>query len=603
MSVSARKRVPGCEDFLVLLVEDNKELRRNAKTALEKIDGVFVVEASGPAEARQAIKRHYVDAAVVDLKLRGSAAAGFGVIDDLEARAPKAPIVIWTNHLRAETVVKYLGDEQIVRAVRKGKDRHRDLTTPIEAAVHEWRARAVSVEQGEIVRDLVWARREHPAYELPDSPEELERELDRVYRRLFGAVRGLEGEAEVKVKFREIEREGLSSAVTAEGVMTIGSDATGEPVRGNRCVVKIGPIKEIEAEVERYQRFVKFGVRLAQRVELLSSTIESSVGGIAYSFAGGVFGQSLVSLDKVLHRPDGQHLATKAIKELFNPKRKSWYGVRCVETAPTDYMYESYSTDFDECFDALHASLEKVQGKSGQLGISFSKAEQDKAGWFTFKGGELVIPPTNFAGTSLVFPKRKACLVHGDMHGGNVMIELGGNGKKIDTAKAGALTDARLERVCLIDYRSAGPGPRAVDAVALQASIRLADASAIKARFTDGNPKKKLRGAALADAARVAANRVQTETTWFERSWSGEPDGKSTAGEDAEPWIASSALLTARMRATFKEMQPAEYLAIAIPCVIRQFGYEVGTVARVRLLAWLSALYSAAVKLESAEEA
>lgn len=71
-------------------------------------------------------------------------------------------------------------------------------------------------------------------------------------------------------------------------------------------------------------------------------------------------------------------------------------------------------------------------------------------------------------GTGLFVSALPARLVHGDMYGGNVMIEVTRDG------------DVRPR---LIDYRSVGPDPRAIDFAALDASLRLADVKAILRDF------------------------------------------------------------------------------------------------------------------------
>lgn len=595
---NARKRPPNVEHFLVLLVEDGKRDRGDMRESLEEIEGVYVVEATDRAMALGMIDRYHVDAAVVDLKLAGIEGAGLDVIDELEARVPSAPVVISTNHARrSKALFKYIGSEQVIRIHGKSEESASRVAEFIRPVVERWQRRRVTIVNGRLVRDLLLDRKGRDAYDLRKTKRELERELERIYRHLFGDVRGLEENADVIVTFRLIEREGLSAAITVEGEVTLGQDAaTKEPVRGNRCVVKIGPIGEIEEEVERYDRFVKFGVRMAQRVELLNFARVGSLGGIAYSFAGGVFGHSLMSFDELLRRPDGRNLVSTAIKHLFNPDGKNWYGVRCSEVSPLDYMQDTYETTFEECFESLDKSLEGLQQKFSRGGISHSSADEDKPGSFLFRGGRLTIPPTNVCGTKTVYPRRPACLVHGDMHGGNVMVELGyadGRGRT-EEAELDDLAGAELRRICLIDYGNAGPGPRAVDAVALQASIRLVDAALIAEDVAPGVPDRELQGKALEKAVRRAANRVQAETTWLERAWDAEPDGVSEASNRSAPWAAASALLTARMRSTFKDMRLEEYLSIAIPCGIRQFGYAVGPLARVRLLAWVSALYTVA---------
>lgn len=614
----AVRREPTLQDFLVLVVEDQERLREGLRDALMRLDGVFVVEADSLAKARPMVDRHYIDAAIVDLDLPEGETAGFGVLEKLEEISDNTPVVIWSNYLDDKrNLAKFVGSKRVIRIVRKGNEPKEDKALPrprrsvervvdaIGPLVRKWHNSRVTIENDKLVRELLWDRRKMEAYEeLRGSRRELARELERVYRKLFGSISGLEkeGEAEVSVTFRPIEREGLSSAVTVEGEVTIGWGPGDEPVRGNRCVVKIGPIKEIAAEYERYERFVKFGVRLAQRVELLGYAPENLIGGIAYSFAGGVFGNSVMSFDRLLRRPDGRALAAQAVVSLFNPLEKNWYDVDCEKVSATDYVDESYKTDFGECFNTLASSLRGLESSYREEGFSFSEPGDKTPGEFLCPGGKLKIPPRNIDGANAIAPERAACLVHGDMHGGNVMVELGNGNEEAPPPLAprepANLEGVELKRICLIDYRSAGPGPRAADAVALQISIRLADASAIAAKHSPGTEahgtkEKELKGKALAKAVLEAANRTQAEEKFLKQAWQAEPDGNSVARDGSAPWAVAVCHLTARMRYTFPDMALDEYLPIAILCAIRQFGYGIGPLARVRLLAWLSALYAA----------
>ena len=50
--------------------------------------------------------------------------------------------------------------------------------------------------------------------------------------------------------------------------------------------LEIGPRDEIGQEIERFERFVRYGVRLVNRVELLGAATANSLAVIVYSFAG-----------------------------------------------------------------------------------------------------------------------------------------------------------------------------------------------------------------------------------------------------------------------------------------------------------------------------
>jgi hypothetical protein len=467
--------------------------------------------------------------------------------------------------------------------------RQEDATSlvPIfDGLVSEWRRREVPVSNSARLSQELWKRRSHfrsPA--LRPDRSELDREIDRVFRALFGQIRGLDDDTGVSVTLRPLGRKGLSAALTVEAEVHMGTDAVGKPVVGNRCVVKIGPRDDIREEVDRYDRFVKFGVRLAQRVELLSATAQDRLGAVCYSFAGGVFGRSLMTLDELFRQPEHHALATQAIRRLFNPQAKNWYDVRCPDQSPLAYMHATYHTDFDRCYDYLHGGLRKIAGQFRKGGYALNPADGDGDGAFDFPGGTLLIPATDIGGRNEIWPSRPSCLVHGDMHGGNVMIELG---DEHDDDESGET----LKRVCLIDYRSAGPGPRAIDVIAVQASIRLADAQIISDQLGGGVdiPPK---GENLRRAINLAASRARTERALLDTLWSHPPDPDASSIDTDAQWESTASLLTHLMRMNFTDMSRNEYLAVAIPCALRQCSYDISKVARVRVAAWLSALYEA----------
>jgi hypothetical protein len=178
------------------------------------------------------------------------------------------------------------------------------------------------------------------------------------------------------------------------------------------------------------------------------------------------------------------------------------------------------------------------------------------------------------------------------------MIEFGGDVNESSAGDVPASDLGTLKRVCLIDYGSTGPGPRGVDTVALQASVRLADAQHICEAVT-GHRDLAPKGEALAKALELAANRVHAEKRILNEAWAGPSDQSPGPRRAAEPWDSTARLLTKLLRLNFDDeergeyMERDEYLAIAVPCAIRQCSYDISQVARMRLLAWLSALYGA----------
>ena len=591
-SVADPIRTP--DRFTVLVVENTEGTRRDIAAGLHSIGDVSVIEAETVDEAATAIQKHHIDAASVDIELR-EGSGGIDVLTLLGQHCPNASVVIATQYARShqgEILMNYIGEvrPRIVRVLDKNKEHAADSAISIKEEVERWRTSALTLENSDLLLDLLEERaeeRDEFRGVLRTDRDELRIELERSYRDLFGGIQRFANGARPTVTFEPIERQGFSAAFTVKASVRLGSDAAGKPVNGSKCVVKVGPIAVIGEEIDRYNHFVKYGVRLAERVELLASTSRDGFAAIVYSFAGGVFGEALLTLDELLTIEDGHLLAEEAFERLFRRTENNWYSVKCADEPPTRFIDTSR---FDDSYKVLHNGLGNLHGQFPKHGYGLSKADDNLDGSFTFPGGKLTIPTTRIAGGhDLISPSRPQCFVHGDMHGGNVMVELSkadgddGNG-------GGGEMSWSLRRVCLIDYRRAGAGPRPIDAIALQASLRLADAQAICDAVT-GEKNSTPGDADLAQAVDIAARRSFTEATLLEEVWGREPPEEIDAPQENASWESSALLIALLMRANFRDMSLEEYLAIAVPSGVRQFRYRLGQVGRVRMLAWVSAMW------------
>jgi CheY-like chemotaxis protein len=594
------------------VVDDEEEVRNDAMLQFQGEDDVCVVMAATQDEAIEAIERSYFDAAIVDIELGDSAsgsAGGYEVLREFAEVAPDTPLIVATKHVdpsHVRDLIRFVnpGPPRIVKIFDKAPlDRDREqrrehgdawMKRSLEPILETWRAREVTLTNGELALELLRERAPRIP-QLREGDEEIATELDRICRSLFGDISGLARGSETGVVLRPIGSPGLSAAIAVEAIVTLGEDVAGKPVTGSRCVLKIGPVDGIREEVERYEHFVKFGVRLTQRVELLEHTYHHALGAVCYSFAGGVFGDALVSLEELLRSPEDSPLARDAISKIFALSSQNWYSVQCDGVSSRTYMSQTYDTNFSECYERLDGTLKKLERRLRKpelqkpLGgyIGFERPDDGNDGSIEVGGTKLVVPRKNVLGDGQMIAAIPACLVHGDMHGGNVMLELAGT-----TSGDGDAIDAELRRVCLIDYRSSGPGPRAVDAVALQASLRLADALAIVREVAPDADPASLDDVQLANAVRIAAARTKDDVAALRQMWGGRMR-KLRARVDQQPWQAVDAQIASATLENFKDLSRGEYLAIAIPFTLQQIGYRIGTVARMRMLAWLSAQYAA----------
>lgn len=556
--------------YRVLAVDDEEAVRTEIGRQVAPIEHVDLVLAEGQAEAIELLDKHYFDAAIVDIELGDAPVGGYEVLRQMADRAPNATAVIATAFTKDLYGIIGMTEPRLSAIIRKGDHGEQWAAAAVREAMTEWHETAVDITNLELAVELLERRRRRISNAR--GGEELAIEVDRLCRQLFGNVTGLGDSSGVRVGLERIEREGLSAAITVQAEVQLGLDARGEPVRGSTCVLKLGPCRDIREEVERYQRFVKYGVRLRHRVELLGHAYDQALGAVCYSFAGGVFGESLVSLDEILRSPERAELFDQVLEGLFDLDSKNWYGVTGPPKGASTYVRGSYNMDFPHCYEVINGSSSKLANRFVGK-VHYTKPEERLDGVLTVERWKLKVPKISAWTRGEFIRGLPTCLVHGDMHGGNVMVE-------VDESDA-------ITRVCLIDYRSAGPGPRSADWLALEASVRLAEAQRI-IEHAGAEREEDLDDAGILNALRAAARAVDQEQQLLTEIW----DDAEASEHTSELWCERVRQVAARALPNFRGLDESEYMAMALPCAFRQLGYDIGRVSRVRMMAWVSALYA-----------
>ncbi|AIY19581.1 hypothetical protein KR76_27475 [Pimelobacter simplex] len=244
---------------------------------------------------------------------------------------------------------------------------------------------------------------------------------------------------------------GLSSSITLRARPNFGQDSQGRQILGNRCVVKIGPRDGIHDEAVRYNRLVKLGVPTEFRVELIGTALGDLLGAVCYSFAGGTASDDIVSLDDLVRRGERDEVE-RVLTSIYGRDSKSWYAIAGADTAMQTYYKRQFGVTTADAIGALHQFVEKHQPAGAYV---------RSAGKLNLNGFTMTLPRESDLGTGAYYragstPTR---LIHGDLHGGNVLVD--------DTG-----------RVSLIDYATADFGPRFADVAATLATLRLQVASA-----------------------------------------------------------------------------------------------------------------------------
>ena len=582
------------DKYRILVVDDDDGWRMHVRDLIEGLDepSVVVRTCKNLADAKKIVESTYLDLVVVDLVLNESGSElAFELTSAMATRGNRARIVMVTQfgvEDYFEDVVREITPPgRVIGFFTKAGDLDDGLPRLVRAELQAFDASSVDLVGREFVAGLIAKRSkryptEKSANGLRSDPRAIETEVDRLCRRMFGTPdprrRGMplvppsvtDRKATTRVELTAFERHGLSASVVVGVIITTDFGTVTGRLNEFRCILKIGPAVNSEREVSRYNEYVRFGIELEQRVELLASAVDQGMGAIAYSFAGGVYHTDMQSLDDLLSANDG--LAEKALDSLF--VKTLWYGVGAPD-APVRFGEEKNFPGSIKVATNLNKQFLSSLIKKPDLPIRVHHKDGEDVQLWVGRV-KLTLPGTDFLGRGWTVLRYPRCLVHGDMHGGNVMAKQNDGPSGVD--------------VCLIDYRSAGPGPRCLDAVALEGSIRIADAEEIGGE--EPNMAEELSGGRLAEALNTAVRRYESERQLYWTLF----DPQS--GEDAAPWRRRAKTVALGIKRSFEHSSAGpvtreEYLTTAVLYASRQLYYSAHTpLVRIRLCTWLAALYS-----------
>lgn len=566
-------------DFRILYFDDDAELLDAISKALSSQKRVQVYVAKTLAGATQILRDTYIDAAYVDLEpdLPGGGYEFMKRVARDYGSVTVVPMSKHTDPVHLRGIFSLIGSgvppffqAELDRPADFGRvvafmEKERFPRNWETAAVHDelvaWDRLQFQVDGLAEVASLLDARRNRVPG-LRREMDEVKVEVARLLQKLFAPLSRGFGTGSATLRLRPVERQGLSAAVAISCELETGATSQGLPALGVQLILKIGPTLDIELESRRFDEFVRFGVNLRQRVEVLGTAFAHSLGCIAYSFAGGLHGDELVSLDRLMRDVELHELAASAIQEVFDASQKNWYGVDADRISPGMFVREHYTIDWPSRYEVINQRGRKLARKSSSIGFDAASSHEDGA--LYVHNEKLMLPQRKIFGSGAIQSPVRTCMLHGDLHGGNVLVE----------TTTDADDGARIGRVCFIDFRHAAVGPVATDCVILQLSLRLAEADAL------------LAGSGLDEAMKNASRRQQRDRerlgAWLRKS----------ACPPVSSWETLDDAILRGLEENFDPVSAVEYLTVAIPLSLRMLSYDLGDVARVRISAFVSALYS-----------
>jgi CheY-like chemotaxis protein len=583
--------------YRVLVVDDEPKMCEVAQKQISEIAGptaIYVDKAYTARVAIDKIRESFYDLIVLDL-YRDSFLDGYEVYRKLNELGCSAEVIFMTRFdldpsfnipLKA---ISSQGSSRLVGFLDKADTKFGTVRNEVERRYRKFTRADLTIENIELASKLISRRRKRYArlrlFPLRENPSEIEAEIERLLRELYVEVpSGSDRSADISVTLEPIERRGLSAAVVVNCVVKIGLHGASEVREGHKTVLKIGPKPDIREEASRFREFVRYGVELDQRVELLGVAERDTLGGLVYSLAGGLHHKGLMALDDVLIMDmmnQNESLSRRVFQELFESRH--WYSVTTDDIDVSGYFQVAYKNSLMMSFASIEEALLRLPNELGDhASVEKMAAKAGKESYFSVGIGNaepLPVPNSSVLGLGAMNGLVRGCLVHGDMHAGNVMLEVS------EDSDAPADKRVRLDRVFLIDFGNAGPGPRTIDAVALESSVRFAD-SEVACRRLSPNGEIGLSTSDRLIVTEELAARLPEEVELYRAVFYG--DGEVPA----HGWQAEAAEILFGLKNCFKDLTLAEYFSTSIRYTLRQLGMEILPVARVRMLVWLAGQYS-----------
>lgn len=534
--------------FRAVVVDNDEWVREIGEKAADPANGIEIMTAKSEEEATAIIAENFFNVAVVDMELSDSPRAlgeGLTVLRGLKKYRPSCRRLLLTKYATkypANVFDLLRPDNPTIDGAIDKEDLGTYFRQFVMSLAEAWHRAPVEISNLDEVYSLLEAKKLRSPMLLDRFPVKVSLdELRYVLASLFGQrYREIEDDDPDPDDIERISLDPFSGG-KSRSIVLHGRPVNRLGEEGLLCVVKVGPRKEAEAELRRYEQYVRFRLSLRQRVELLGSVMGDTLGAMAYSFAG-EDPTEVEDLQTLLD--DGDTRAFAHFDEVLP------------ETSAADGS-EGRGEDLGEFF---HEAYKLKPRDIGSRIDDFADDQAEANGWnrrrnkLNVEGGRLVLPTDSTIGAGLLHMDYDSTVVHGDLNASNIII-------------------GDDERSILIDYRHTARGPRALDYASMHASIRLSQPA--QERPLD----------------RVARDETEEYRLW-QHDWpSGDDWWPSQAPEPPPYWLAAAAHLMALASDRLPDLSRAEHAATCWLYALRVFRVQdLAPEARLRVLIWMSAL-------------
>jgi hypothetical protein len=581
---------------------------------------IAVSNAVNYEEASKIIRTTFFDAALVDLDLReksknksGNFWEGIDVLKKLKKDRPSCRRIILTQNWGHDTPAaeQFSPDHDNARFMFL---KHNDTLDHVASAlVASLAGPSVTLENPDAVLHALAGKKATDSKAIKTNEDELHYLMTSLFSPnglreereeiVLGQSAPQNPDMDIKsIHLDEFSKGGMSRTVAFHG--------RPRDKRGNEmlwCVVKIGAQSLIFQEYRNYNRYVRYNLSPARRVELLGYAMADSVGAICYSFAG----ERPLNAESLESLIDTDHAAVeKCLDVLFDPSPKERYWYALTQDAATTVGRDGGGLrqrlafgEFDNSIKELNSLPEFAERIVAHLREKDDpKANYRKKQISLGNGHGLKVPDHDTLGLLPLQRPYFECIVHGDLHGGNVMVtfdEFLPDSNNIAEQTAGAAKavsgkNTPMPRVVRIDFAHTGIGPIAHEFAQMETSVRTSTA-ALQAPFLE----------MLSDQVveRAIWNDVWSTSDWDRPTWNPE--------REVPRWARYSRKIAWLARKNFAQhnrhfLTEDAYASTCLMCAVQRLRWEnsfeeddkirdtdkirLRDAVKLRLLVWISHL-------------
>ena len=424
----------------ILVVDDLADWRNMVHGLLAEA-GYEVQTAANAAEAMHLLRQQPYHVAVMDLRLNEASddnREGLTLAEQMKSYLPELAIIMLSAYADLPSVKQALQPGAEGHSIAFDfieKDEFPRLLDRIEFAL----AHAARVNPNlEIELDpaLNWAKLQQDVECLQLlSPEEVRIEVTDLLQRAF-------------YQAKRIEVKAMSGGLSSAAVVLVTPML--DDIAQSEVVVKFNNRPKAERESRNYAGYVGSFIGGARRTQHLGFRATANLGGITYSFVGART-KEFQQLNHLYVTQETDRIKT-IVDNLFKETCYTWYA----NTLRSEGL-RSLSADYRSWLHLDAAELTKaltnIVERTPIVGLSFSKSRRpDQSDIFFEERDANLTNPLAVSRFAFAY-NGPYCFTHGDLHGGNILVD-------------------SYDQTWLIDFYRTGPGHPARDFAMLESSIK-----------------------------------------------------------------------------------------------------------------------------------